>query len=491
MRRIDPTRGWMDSHEPPSPRPDLAEAGGARAAAADVISDNALALRLSERLAHDARYVAPWKRWLLFDGTAWRPDESLRIFSEARATCRAAADETRDARAKARIGSAATIAAVARLARDDRRHLAAADQWDADPLLLNTPAGTVDLRTGDMRAHRRDDYITRTTAVAPGDGCPLFLAFLDRIFAGDAALIAFVQRALGYALTGEIAEHALFFLHGTGGNGKGVLLNTVLDILGGYAAVAPIEPFLAASRAPHPADLAMLQGARLVVVQETAHGSCWHEARIKALSGDNPVVARRARGEVFAYRPRFKLWIAGNEKPHLRTVDMGIRRRIKLVPFDVTIPEAEMDHHLRSKLRAELPGILAWMIEGCRAWQRIGLAAPPAVLEATRAYLADEDVFGAWLEDKVEPAPADATETASALFSSWCYYAGAQHVPAGSRIAFGQAMQARGFKPCRIGKERTRGYQGLAFRGTAPARPSTTHAAMAALAGRMRPVEGA
>ena len=448
-------------------------------------SREALAQRFSARLAHQARYVASWNRWLLFDGTAWRPDTTARMRWEARVTCRDAEEETNDPRARAGIVSTASIAAIERLARDDRMHVASPDQFDADPFLLNTPAGTIDLRSGAMRGHQRDDYITRTTAVSPGGDCPLFRAFLARVFAKDAALIGFVQRALGCALTGDMADQALFFAYGTGGNGKSVLLNTVREILGGYAAPAPMDAFTAVRRERDPTDLAMLQGVRLVVAQEIAQGRYWDEARIKALTGGDPFVARHRHGELFAYQPRFKLFIAGNHAPALRTVDAAMRRRLKLIPFAVTIPEAEVDRDLPRKLRAEWPGILAWMIAGCREWQRMGLAPPPAVTQATAEYFAEEDAFGGWLEEWVSAAPETATETTADLFASWETYAGWAQEPAGSRKAFARAMRARGFVPCRIGKASAKGFKGLALR-----RHSEASVMLAAMSGRKTPFEG-
>jgi len=424
----------------------------------------ALADRLSARLSVVARYVASWNRWMLFDGRAWRPDETLRVFSHARAICRAAAQEAGDKRDKARIGSAAMVAAIERLARADSRHTASADQWDADPWLLNTPAGTIDLRTGALRPHRRDDHITRSTAVAPDGDCPLFRAFLARIFAGDEALIRFVQRALGYALTGVTSEHALFFAHGTGGNGKSVLLNAVLRVLGGYATVAPLDGFIDLQGDRHAVELAMLRGARFVIAPETEPDAPWSERRLKALTGGDPVKARPARGESFLYWPCFKLFMAGNRPPAIRMVDEAIRRRLHLIPFAVTIPAAEVDRDLPRKLADEGPGILTWMIAGCREWQRIGLAPPPAVVAATADHLAEEDSVAAWAAEWLRQAPESASETTADLFASWAAYARAAHEPVGSKKAFAQAMRARGFAPCRTGKAGSFGFQGVRLR---------------------------
>jgi putative DNA primase/helicase len=296
--------------------------------------------------------------------------------------------------------------------------------------------------------------------VAPGGDCPQFRAFLDRIFAGDAALIGFVQRALGYALAGVVAEHALFFCFGSGGNGKSVLLNTVAHILGGYAAVAPAELLAAAPAARNAADLAFLRGARFAMAPEMERGRRWNEPLIKSLTGGDRITARDAHGALATWRPGFKLFVAGNHAPELAGVDAAIRRRFNLVPFAVTIDDP--DPMLLRKLVEEWPGILAWMLEGCRAWQAEGLRPPLAVAAATGAYLAAQDTFGAWLDEGACVAEGATAATAD-LYASWSAYAAAAQEAAGSKKAFAQALQARGFAPCRLGHAGVRGFRGLAL----------------------------
>lgn len=197
-------------------------------------SDEAIALRFAERHAGDLRFVAAWGKWLTWDGARWRIDDTVRAFDYARSICREAAAQCNQRKLAFTIASAKTVFAVEHLARADRRLAAAVDQWDADPWALNTPNGVIDLRTGKMRPHRAEDYITQITAVAPGADCPLFLAFLARITDNDAALVSYLQRVLGYALTGLTKEHGLFFLFGTGANGKSVFLSTVSGVLADY-----------------------------------------------------------------------------------------------------------------------------------------------------------------------------------------------------------------------------------------------------------------
>ncbi|HUS53275.1 MAG TPA: phage/plasmid primase, P4 family, partial [Thermohalobaculum sp.] len=297
------------------------------------------------------------------------------------------------------LASAKSVAAVEKLAKSDRRLAATIDQWDADPWVLNTPDGVVDLKTGTIRPHKPDDYATMITATAPGGDCPRWRKFLDEITGGDADLAAFLQRLAGYSLTGSTREHSLAFLYGTGANGKSVFLGTLAGMLGAYAKTAPIETFTATMTDRHPTDLAMLRGARLVSAQETEEDRRWAESRIKSLTGGDVIAARFMRQDFFEFTPQFKLVIAGNHKPGLRSIDEAIRRRFHLVPFTVTIPPEKRDPDLAEHLKAEWPAILAWAIEGCLAWQRDGLAPPESVLAATAHYLEGQDAIAAWIDD--------------------------------------------------------------------------------------------
>jgi len=425
-------------------------------------SDDALALRFTERHEHELRFVSPWGRWLIWDGCRWEIDGTQRAFDLARHIGREASAQIIDANGPAKhaasVASAKTFGAIERLARADRRHAATTDEWDADPWLLNTPGGTVDLATGKTRAHARADRITKTTAVAPGGECPTWLAFLDRVFAGDKALIAFARRVLGYSLTGSTREHALFFLYGTGGNGKGVFLNTWAAILGDYAKVAAMETFTASHTDRHPTDVAMLRGARAVIAQETEAGQRWAESRIKALTGGDPISARFMRQDFFTFAPSFKLMIAGNHKPSLRSVDEAVKRRVNLVPFTVTIPKSERDPTLPEKLVAEWPGILAWAIEGCLDWQQVGLKPPEAVVAATDDYFEAEDTFGRWIEECCETG-ASFSAGSTELFASWKAWTEADGEDAGSVKRFSEALSARGFEKFKTSA--IRGFRGI------------------------------
>jgi putative DNA primase/helicase len=426
-------------------------------------SEEALALRFSRRYAEELRYVSRWGHWMRWDGMRWVEDDTLHVFDLARGICRGASAECSDSEKAiaTRLASKATSAAVERLAAADRRHAATVSQWDSDPWLLNTPTGTLDLRTGKLHEHLRADLITKITAAGPGGDCPLWLQFLHRVTVGDSEFQSFLQRMCGYALTGCTREHALFFLYGTGANGKSVFLSTLSGLLADYAKTAPASSFTASTTEQHPTDLAGLRGARFVTAIETEDGAKWAEAKIKSLTGGDKIAARFMRCDFFEFTPAFKLVIAGNHKPGLRSVDEAIRRRLHLVPFTVTIPQDERDPRLGEKLRAEFPGIMAWAIQGCLAWQQDGLNPPAIVRKATANYLAAEDAIGRWLEDRCITDGASWTAGA-ALFSDYQTWGEQTGERGTSQKRLTQALEGRGFV-----QERTRlarGFAGIGLR---------------------------
>jgi putative DNA primase/helicase len=433
-------------------------------AVAPEFSKDSLALHLANLHADELRYVAAWGKWFAWTGTHWEVENTLRVFDLARKICREAAVRCNKQSDSKAIAKAKTVAAVEMLARCDRRIAATISQWDADSWILSTPVGIIDLRTGKLRPSRPEDYCTKITAVAPGGECPMFLEFLARVTNESAntegGLIDYLQRALGYALTGDIREHALFFCYGKGANGKSVLLKTVSGILNLYHKTAPIETFTVNNVATHPTDLAGLRGARLVSAVETEEGRRWAESKIKALTGGDEISARFMRQDFFEFTPAFKLIIAGNHKPSLRSVDEAIRRRFHLVPFTVTIPEEERDKELADKLRAEWPGILQWMIEGCLKWQAQGLNPPQAVLDATAAYLEAEDATAAWIEERCELNP-NSWETSAALFASWKNWAELSGEFVGNRKQFAEKIESRGLWQRNLIKKGGRGFQGI------------------------------
>lgn len=428
-------------------------------------SDDALALRFSARYAEDLRYTATWGKWHRWNGSQWEPDSTLRVFDLAREVCREAALECGEESKNTakRMTSAVTVAAIERLARCDRRHATAVEQWDTDPWLLNTPTGTVDLRTGQLREHKRCDYCTKRTAVTPRGDCPRWREFLNRVMNRDAELQAFIQRVVGYSLTGATSEHGFFFAYGTGANGKSVFTSTVQNILADYAKAAPMEAFLASSTDSHPTDVAGLQGARLVIATEVEDGRRWAESRLKSLTGGDRISARFMRQDFFEFLPQFKLFITGNHKPTIRTVDEAIRRRLYLIPFNVTIPPNERDLQLAEKLKSEWGGILEWAIQGCLVWQRDGLQAPARVREATNEYLAAQDSLTEWLEECVEAVP-DFVTTTKELYGAWRIWTEARGEYPGTEQRFAERLTERGRQKGRQGGTGRKGFRGIALR---------------------------
>ena len=367
---------------------------------------------------HDAGH------WFEWQGDVWKPETTGRAYHYCRELSRdASAKLTQQAQEKVR--RSAFAAGVEHMARNDPTHSAVQSDWDGDPFALGCPGATVDLRTGLVKTARPVDRITRQTAVAPDlDGhCPLFLSFLHQSTGGDQGMISFLQQWFGYCLTGSTKEHALIFFAGTGGNGKSVLLNTVAGILGGYAVTASMDTFTASNSDRHPTDLAMLRGARLVSASETEEGRAWAESRIKSMTGGDPITARFMRKDFFTYQPQFKLTIVGNHKPVLHNVDDAAKRRFNMVNFN--LKPANPDRNLEEKLRAEWPGILRWMINGCLDWQANGLIRPASIIAATADYFSEQDFIGQWLEDEciVDVGNQSRWETSAELFTSWRDYA--------------------------------------------------------------------
>ncbi len=424
-------------------------------------SEAALANVFNATYGERVRYVKAWGQWRVYNGKIWKEDQTQRVYSYARKVCiRAAAalDDSKGAQTLARkITSANGIAAVVKIAQSLPRIAATSDQWDTDVWALNTPKGVVDLRTGKLRPHRAEDYMTKCTAVSPGGHCPRFLKFLGEITNDDAELIAYLQRKGGYGLTGVTTEHAVFFTHGKGRNGKSVYLNTIGWAMGDYCEVAPITTFIVTNFEQHPTDLADLRGARMVRCSEVAKGQRWAEEKIKQMSGGDPIKARFMRQDFFTYQPQFKLEFIGNVKPSLRTVDEAAKARFQMIPFEVFIKPENRDHNLETILREEGPGILQWMIDGCLEWQRIGLAPPPSVIAASEEYIHQQDVTEQWLEECCERGT-DKPSTITRLWQSWKCWADNAGEFVGTRKDLVQRLKDKGFEEFKTA-------DGMCFRG--------------------------
>ena len=373
-------------------------------------------------------------------------DQTLDARNAVRQLCRRESAKCNKPGMQKQVASRKTASSVEYFAQSDRRFMATVEQWDANPWELNTPGGIVNLRTGEIRKHERRAYMTKITGRAPDFEMPtpIWFAFLHAIAGGDTELIEFLQRFAGYSLTGSVEEHALAFGYGKGANGKTTFLQALIKALGDYHTTAPIETFTASKHERHPTELAGLQGARLVSAVETEEGRKWAENKIKTLTGGEVISARFMKQDFFEFRPQFKLFIVGNHKPGLRSVDEAIKRRFNLVPFTVTIPPEQRDPDLPQKLEAELPGILAWMIRGCLDWQERGLAQPPIVTEATAEYLESEDAIAAWIDECCTLDP-NAKATSNALFASWSQWATKSGEFVGSKKRFAGLLEDKGY----------------------------------------------
>lgn len=434
-------------------------------------TEDALALAFTRRYHRDWRYVAAWGRWLVWDGHRWRTEDTLAATDLIRCVCRHAAVHADNPKIAAKLATSGTVGGVERLARADRRHAATTAEWDADPWLLNTPGGVVDLKTGRQRPHDRADRMTKITTATPSGDCPIWRQFLAEVTGGDADLQAYLQRMAGYTLTGSTQEHALFFLYGTGANGKSVFVNTLATILGDYAANAPMDTFMETRTDRHPTDMAGLRGARFVAAIETEQGRRWAESKVKNLTGGDKISARFMRQDFFEFFPQFKLVVAGNHKPAIRNIDEAMKRRLHLIPFTITVPPERRDKHLQQKLLAERDGILAWAVQGCLDWQRLGRLDPPQqVLEATEEYFEAEDALGRWLDERCVR-ESNAKSLSAELFTDWKQWADAAGEFIGSQKRFSDLLITRGIEKWR-NPSGLRGFRGIGLKS--PPKPAYT-----------------
>jgi putative DNA primase/helicase len=373
-------------------------------------TDYGNAQRLVARFGDEMRHVSEWSCWLIWDGSRWVKDRSGAVERFAKETVRAMYEEVSkipddEARKTAvkwamRSESREKIKAMVDLAKSEPGIPITPEVLDGDGWLLNVENGTLDLRTGELRAHRREDLITKLAPVTykAVAEAPTFRRFLERILPSE-TLRTFVKRAVGYSLTGDASERAFLILHGSGKNGKSTLLEAIQALLGDYAMTTPVETLLLKPAGGIPNDIARLKGARFVSASENERGRKLAEALVKAMTGKDTISARFMRGEFFDFRPTHKLWLATNHKPEISGTDPAIWDRIKLVPFNVRIPEQEQDKHLDEKLEAELSGILAWAVQGCLEWQRGGLTEPDEVRAATKGYKAEMDPLARFIEE--------------------------------------------------------------------------------------------
>ena len=423
-------------------------------------TEDGLATAFATQHGPDWRYCAVWGKWFGWAGGRWNEDRTLHVQHQMRTLTREAAARCDSPRLRAKLTSSGTVAAIERMSRADPVHATLPEAFDADPWLLNTPAGIVNLIDGALAPHARSRLMTKMATATPRGRPALWPQFLRDITGGNDDLAGYLQRVAGYCLTGETTEHALFFCYGTGANGKSVFINVLSTILGDYAKHAPMETFMDSAGERHPTELAGLRGARLVTATETEQGRRWNESRIKALTGGDPISARFMRQDFFEYRPQFKLLIAGNHKPSIRNVDEAMKRRLHLIPFTVTFPEDRRDRQLTEKLLAERDAILAWAVAGALAWKASGLQPPAIVRNATSEYFANEDALQEFEDDEIERNP-QAQVAIATVYARWKAFADRNGYYVGSARWLTEQMTMRGFSRARLpgGARALRGLQ--------------------------------
>ena len=295
------------------------------------------------------------------------------------------------------------------------------------------------------RAPLAADLITKLAPVGYDRDarCPLWDLFLMEIMEGKPHLVRFLQRAVGYSLTGDTTERVLFVLYGEGANGKTTFLEIIRSLLGDYARGTPVDTLLIKRSSGANNDVAGLKGSRFVTASESGQGKHLDEAQVKQLTGGDTITARFLYGEWFEFHPQFKIWLATNHKPSIRRTDPAIWDRIRLIPFRVRIPEVRRDKNLREKLCEELPGILSWAIKGCLEWQKQGLGVPDEVREATAAYKDEMDVFGNFVTEccVLEPEAWVKTGDLKQEYNDWARENGERNLP--NRKEFADYLKSR------------------------------------------------
>jgi putative DNA primase/helicase len=422
-----------------------------------------------ERLVHqhhqDVRHLdrVGWYAW---DGRRFARDAEAELVRRAIATVRTMYHEAADIEdEKERVSflnhirrseSEPEIRRMVTLAQSHVDvHVPKPERFDRDRMLFNVENGTIDLRTGELHPHRRDDLITKLAGCAydPNAKCPTFDAFLERIFDGSLEMRGFVRRLIGYCLTGEVREHVLPIFWGDGANGKTTFFLTMLALFGEYGTTAPPDLLVVRKHKGHPTELMCLMGARFAAATETPQGAFLSETVVKTITGGDRIKARGVFENFVEFPPTHKILMATNHKPAVVGCDAGIWRRLLLVPFDVTIEPDEQDVHMVDKLLLELPGVLNWALEGCRQWQKGGLKPPEAVRVATKAYREESDHLPAFLDECCVLAPHAKVEKGKffADYTAWCQRNAETSMP---KVELGRRLKAKGIEDVKSDKHR-------------------------------------
>lgn len=401
------------------------------------LDDMGNAKRFIDLFGEDFRYNYTDKTFLYWDGCRWAADQTSAVERSADVSVEAmsaeadwyesSGDEDAAKAFRKHIKASRSNKSKTNMLKEVQHNMPIMPfQLDKHKMAFNVPNGTLSLKSGQLVPAKRDYFITKFSPVEFTDNadCPMWRRFLDDIFGGDKELIRYIQKAVGYSMTGDTSEQCVFFLYGTGRNGKSTFLDVLREIFGDYVSNIQPETIMVKNSMGNGinSDIARLKGARMVTTVEPNEGVRLNEGLIKQLTGDDAVTARKLYGNEFEFKPEFKLWMATNHKPIIRGTDDGIWRRIHMIPFTVQIPVDKVDRQLKSKLEREYPAILRWAVEGCLLWQREGLKQPRAVLDMTREYRREMDVISGFLDDRCEVGEGFSAKSSElyAAYSAWC-----------------------------------------------------------------------
>lgn len=401
------------------------------------------------------RYVPAWRRWLVWDGKRWANDSTGQaprwMKSVARRVTADALALDDEQKRKTTLGlarrgeSSAGVAGALTLAGTEEEVVVSPEDLDADPFLLNCANGTLDLRTGELRAHDPSDLLIKMAGAAfdPTATGGAFTAFLKRV-QPDPKMRTYLARLVGHSLEGRVVEHILPIFHGDGANGKGTFIGAVLGALGDYADAADPELLNARTFDAHPTGVADLFGLRLAVLHENDAGRRLAEGTVKRLTGGDRLKARRMREDFWHFDPSHTFTMLTNHKPVVSGQDEGIWRRLRLVPWDVVVPPEERDERLGEQLRLEADYVLTWLVLGYQDWRENGFDEPERVTSATAAYRADSDALGRFIADRCITGP-NFHVRSSELYAEWCKWCAGEGVESGSNKALTESLQNRGY----------------------------------------------
>ncbi|MBM9514716.1 DNA primase family protein [Desulfogranum marinum] len=437
------------------------------------LTDLGNANRFIEQYGDRVKYCYSSKKFIIWNGKYWEEDENAtvsvlvrKVIKSLYAEAQQADDEvtrTKIARHALKSEHVNRIRAIRTLVMEDQRIGVSASDFDTNSSLLNCSNGTIDTRTGQIKAHDPKDLISKIVPVDfdPNSGCPNFKKFIHRTMADNTEMVKYLQRLFGYTLTGDTSEQCFNIFCGNGSNGKSTLLNVFGKMLSDYAKQSQPDTFLETHKGRINNDIARLKAARLVTTTEPDANQFLAEGIVKQMTGGDVITARYLHKEFFEFRPQFKIIMATNHKPNIKGKDFGMWRRVRLVPFEVTIPPHEQDRDLEEKLNAELPGILAWAVRGCLDWKKNGLGLPKVIADATNEYRQEMDVVGRFIEDccTVGNGEKVSSQILFTLYTDWCRQQGESLK---TKVAFGKELKEKEFTPYRTSTER--GWVGIGLK---------------------------